>query len=999
MNELIFPDKNDPNYGKKLVSLKEYQIYKVPELDEIESEKDFDDKSKDYCTGLEKTQYQHLMQHYLSRRSPYRSLLLYHGLGVGKTCSAITIAESLLLDHTYNDEPRVIVISSEALKKSFIDQLFDTSRLMNNQNLEDQCTGDLYRNLVHVNDNNEVIAKKILKVIRHRYQFITYDGLKNIAKTGKKWKNKIIIIDEVHNLRQNDKQKDTARALENLIEAGEANRLIMLTATPMYNDPEEIMWLLKMLVLNEEKKRIEEKRLYRKDDKGKTIEQQLFQANITILKDLSSKYISYIRGSNPFTFAARLNPQVNGIDIIKKPWVKNITDGLVPTVAGSKQIVKEYKKLSEADINDEEIDENNKSGISVALQLLNITYPNSKHGEDGFNEMFNQIDESEPIQVSYRKPEYSLYGENLKECAAKIHRIVELIKDSEGPIIVFSQFVMSGAVPLAIALEHLGFSRYGARNLLNKRDVKEKTTFPNVPFPKYSIFTGSRRIMGSSKIDQIIKTTNQRDNMHGEKVKVVIITPIGGEGLNFKNIREVHIMDPWYHMNRIDQVIGRGIRTCSHINLPLEERNVTVYLHVAVKSINDETSADIHAYKIAAKKLDKTRYIEKTIRDSALDCSLLKNVNYYPKTLFKFVATMRTSQKNTITYNFGDDSMYEPNCINKIDQTKSKDFTMREEVLLNMMPTLLKKLKKYILKELPKVYFTPDEIAINLKLDKEIVYYTLKNALYPNELIKGYRIYPHLGKIVVVKDNEEVIPRKLKITEEIREEEIELNDESEKAEESKETENTDCDIIDIITRNRININGDNKLATINLYQGIDSKCWPIIAKKLIKDSINNSQLGTIANLLWKEGALIKSKEIDGNDETYIGYCDIFKIGSFDVYILNSDGSYREAKPKQLESIIKNRKEKKLTGNYGIIAPKQPAKDKFAAFNNIFKISGVGSGTVCETKQSPALKALLASLNPNNQRLLESSNKSELCQALAYEMLKQDKLLFYPIYKP
>ena len=974
---MIYPEKSDPDYAKKLVSMEEYQMYKIPPLDIFESEENFLDKTKEYCIGFEKTQYQHLMQHYLSRRSPYRSLLLYHGLGIGKTCSAVTIAESLLLDHTHNEKPRIIVISSEALKNSFID------------NLDNQCTGDLYKTLVH----GEVLEKKIKKIIKKRYAFYTYDGLKNIAKDFGVLKNKVIIIDEVHNLRDSDKKKDAAIALEKIIESGENNRLVMLTATPMYNDPEEIMVLLKLLVLNEEHRVLEDTKLYNKAGK-------LSDSTRKILEDLSSKYISYINGSNPFTLAARLSPKLSKVEIIDKPWAKNISDGIVQTICGSKQKIEKYGNgiRGEIKIEDMEIDlDNNNNGLSIASQYLNITYPNQKRGEEGIKELFNETDEIIPVQFAYRDTKEALHGANLKNCAAKIAKILDFIKSSEGIVIVFSRFVTSGAIPLAIALEHLGFNRYGVRNLLNRRNVLESIDV-GTPTPSYCIITGNPKYMGNIKIEKILSTVNGSNNMHGEKVKVVILTPIASEGLNFKNIREIHIMDPWYHFNRIDQVIGRGIRTCSHINLPLEERNVTVYLHAAVKSTSDDKSADIHAYKIAAEKLDKTREIERIIRNSALDCSLLKNVNYYPKSLFKFVATMRTSQKTQITYNFGSDPSYEPICKNEgqVGDQAAASFTMREDLFLDMMPTLLQRLKKYLLKNKETVYFTPEQIAKDLKLDIKLVYYTLKNAIYPNELISGYKLYPHLGNIVIVKDEQEIVATKLKIIDE----EIKLPD----FESSSEIK-SNCDILNIIET--IDIKKDlvrnQKLAIIKLYKAINSECWSDIAKDIIRriTSSANSTIKNVADLLWKQGALVKDYEIKkdpkiGND-LYIGYCDIFNTTDIEIYINeNESGKYREAKKNELDNLKKNRVEMKLTGEYGIIAPIQRAKEPNSPFINEFKISGKGKGTVCGTKKIPELSKILLNLNPAEKRIL---NKNQLCEVITEEMMKQNKLLFYPVYKP
>ena len=76
-----------------------------------------------------------------------------------------------------------------------------------------------------------------------------------------------------------------------------------------------------------------------------------------------------------------------------------------------------------------------------------------------------------------------------------------------------------------------------------------------------------------------IKLLTNSDNKNGTSVKVVLISQAGSEGLDFKFIRQVHILEPWYNMNRIEQVIGRGVRTCSHKLLPFEERNVEIYMY------------------------------------------------------------------------------------------------------------------------------------------------------------------------------------------------------------------------------------------------------------------------------------------------------------------------------------------------------------------------------------------------------------------------------------
>ena len=57
-------------------------------------------------------------------------------------------------------------------------------------------------------------------------------------------------------------------------------------------------------------------------------------------------------------------------------------------------------------------------------------------------------------------------------------------------------------------------------------------------------------------------------NIEGHKIKVVLISKAGSEGIDLKFIRQVHILDPWYNMNRPEQTIGRAVRNFSHKDLP-----------------------------------------------------------------------------------------------------------------------------------------------------------------------------------------------------------------------------------------------------------------------------------------------------------------------------------------------------------------------------------------------------------------------------------------------
>ena len=92
------------------------------------------------------------------------------------------------------------------------------------------------------------------------------------------------------------------------------------------------------------------------------------------------------------------------------------------------------------------------------------------------------------------------------------------------------------------------------------------------------------------------------------------------------NVREVHVLEPYWNEIRIEQLIGRAVRQCSHKDLPMEERFVDIYRYKSVKKNNELTTDQ----KIEKLSLEKKKLIDtflKLVKQSAVDCELLKNVN------------------------------------------------------------------------------------------------------------------------------------------------------------------------------------------------------------------------------------------------------------------------------------------------------------------------------------------------------------------------------------
>jgi hypothetical protein len=141
-----------------------------------------------------------------------------------------------LITSKLTDEPSIWVISRNALKGSFEQEIFQTSKLFaKNRDLVKQCTGDKYYKLIPNADNmsNKDVEKRINMTIKSKYKIFGYVEFANIVNKWKKNKefdkninNKVIIIDEAHNLRNLDtKEKIIVEPLLNILDKGVNNRL------------------------------------------------------------------------------------------------------------------------------------------------------------------------------------------------------------------------------------------------------------------------------------------------------------------------------------------------------------------------------------------------------------------------------------------------------------------------------------------------------------------------------------------------------------------------------------------------------------------------------------------------------------------------------------------------------------------------------------------------------------------------------------------------------
>ena len=794
-----YPHLDDLKLQTK-ISLKKEFMYKYDgELGDIET------KSKIMCKKTKKHElfpHQEFIKRYVSYDTPYNGVLLYHGLGSGKTCSAIGITESLRTFSKYIPNfKKIMIIASPNVQENFKLQLFNPSNLekVNNVWNISGCLGNSFIEELNIFQMNELtkdaLIQKINKIINNHYIFTGYIEFANLIERMLKSKNeqvikknllsafesRIIVIDEVHNIRlTSDMDKDkkkVANMLKVLVTYVKYIRFIFLTGTPMYNDPREIIFILNILNMNDNRSTLAIKDVFDKngDFKVDPITKEEIGKNLLIIK--ANGYISYVRGENPYAFPFLVTPKMyndpNSIKYLKiypkLQFNNNRIDEAIqqldlylnkmsPTQTDGynyfiEQITSAYndEELSKF----EEMDSVKYTIVMKPILSLNINYKDNDKflvGKEGLKHIMKFKESVNPPtknNFEYKREDGLFSHAKIGEHSIKIKNILDHIINSTGIVLIYSQYIDGGLIPMALALEELGMRRYMKEKTLFKEprieplDVYNLTRNPSFftgeSFKQatYAIICGDKRISPNSNKDEIEALTH--NNMNGERVKVVLISQAGSEGIDLNYLRQVHIMEPWYNMNRIEQIVGRARRNCSHKGLPLKDRNVQVFLHGTLLDERHE-AIDMYLYRKSEKKSIKIGKVTRLLKTVAIDCILNKEQQNFSK--MKEVVSIQLSNFKTIEYpvkdepftslcDYGDTCEYE--CINKpklqvADKTTyGYGFTQNNKII-DKIKYLFTKKHVYIDKEF-----------LNLLKDKNTTAIEIERAIY--DMLNDNNIY------------------------------------------------------------------------------------------------------------------------------------------------------------------------------------------------------------------------------------------------------------------
>ena len=856
-NESLYPNLNDEKFNIKIAEKKEFHDtqYDGTLYEDIKERADILSKA-----NFELQPHQAFVKNFLSSQTPYNSLLLYHGLGSGKTLSAIGVCEEMreYLKQT-GISKRILIVASENVQENFRLQLFDERNLVLVEGLwtiKSISGGQLLRDINPMNIKGipkDKIINQIKALINQSYLFLGYGQFANyiiktiywnkdsnnnimqisnekinldktmIRKLRNEFDNRLIVIDEVHNIRktEDNANKKVAIFLEMMIKAAQNVRLLLLSATPMYNSYKEIVWLLNLMNINDRRGKVQVKDIF-------DIEGNFKKEGEEMLIRKATGYISFIRGENPYTFPYRIYPdefarkytfpailypsyQMNGKKINEQDKKRILSlylnkfekcgnhcgqcqNCIYRYIIENLKNTKFNKTTKKGQViempNFENMESFGYTMLQIPMESLIISYPregikeklqkitsersslspidisqarevfdidpNELTGTKGLSRMMTFKDEKSPPEkgaFSYKKTTLDNYGkifsrEKIGKYSSKIRTILDFIvsdtgKISEGVILIYSQYIDGGLIPMALALEEMGFTRYGEnvkplfkekpKEVVDVRTMKPPLDKKDFLPARYSMITGDLRLSPNNVFE--VKGLTDKENREGHKVKIVLISKAGSEGIDFKYIRQVHILEPWYNMNRIEQIIGRGVRNFSHKDLPFEKRNVQIFMHGTILGDSDEEATDLYVYRVAELKAVQIGHVTRVLKETSVDCILNHDQTNFTQENFQQILKQPIQQilsdgQHLKEYKIGD-APFSPAC----DYMVSCEYSCRPD----------KKIKDSDINEdtynESYIVMNSEKILQKIRLLMKESFFYKKNTLL--QLIQTPKPYPH----------------------------------------------------------------------------------------------------------------------------------------------------------------------------------------------------------------------------------------------------------------
>ena len=381
-----------------------------------------------------------------------------------------------------------------------------------------------------------------------------------------------------------------------------------------------------------EKARVKERKLEsRNAQKRKKSQDGLFEDTVSTYRIFSRAFCNFV-----FPNGQRPMPQK---DDSVEDVVKEVSEDILDAVPANESA-------------------NNSDGTFTQDDIDDLTKQNNEIVDSSYESRIK-----EALRFLKTNSQQFLVSDKLKTYSPKFLAVLENIQDEEhrGLHLVYSQFrTLEGIGIFKLVLEANGFAEFKIkRDGLNwVIDIPDKDKGK----PTFALYTGTESTEEKEILrniyngtwnlvpESIVKELRpiSSNNIFGEIIKVFMITASGAEGINLRNTRYVHILEPYWHPVRVKQVIGRAQRICSHQDLPVKLRTVEVFLYIMKfdekQLVGDETielrlkdrskidnltplTSDQALLEIMTLKEQITEQLLHSVKETSIDCSVYAKAN------------------------------------------------------------------------------------------------------------------------------------------------------------------------------------------------------------------------------------------------------------------------------------------------------------------------------------------------------------------------------------
>jgi hypothetical protein len=510
-----------------------------------------------------------------------------------------------------------------------------------------------------------------------------------IRNIRQEFNNQLIIIDDIHHLRNSKDNpipiySECGKNLLEMVQHAENTRLLLLSATPIYNSPEDIFWITNLMNSNDGRQLIDPTLQLFDQPSSPTLIRRTQRALQSKLK----VYVSYVRGANPYTFPYQIYLQ----KFIQQPSsvysipTKSIVNG--KEIEENEQFTQFRANIYAYDMNPEQETGYNelfkesfgkyKKPLSPELlqtqqELMTIVYPmddeNNKQylfGENGIQETMEfDFDKNQRCNYRYKTNTMPFFSKDiLPTCGLKLAKICDLVVNGEGICLIYTHSVETGAIPMALALEEWGLKKFNGKSLMaNKKSMATITANAEENSNQQYIIISVNSSISPNNVMEL-KTFNSEENKNGEEIKVIILVSGAEEGMELKCVRQIHFLESTDNMNSMERIISHGVGHLSHCRLPFEKRNVEIYLHcLLLPGEKKVETIDWFLYRTGERKAIQIGKITRFLKECAVDCHLnIGQTNFTVEKLSTLPANQSIPQTSssepniTIMYNVGDEN-------------------------------------------------------------------------------------------------------------------------------------------------------------------------------------------------------------------------------------------------------------------------------------------------------------------------------------------------------